>query len=477
MLKQKNAAGWPDFGALAAYTVAVLVGVAHHEPWADEAEAWLIARDVPFRKMIFGEMHYEVSPGLWHAVLWVAQHVFHLPYSSMNWIGAVFAIAGATVLIIAAPFPRIVRYLIAASYYVVYQYAVIARPYVMLLLFGGIAAMNYRQRRPILLALALALLCFVSLHGAILAFAITLGAAWHAFSEWRQMNTTEQRRYVLAFAIVSTAFALMVVITYPSHDVSAFAHSFHGGDKAKLIRTLNDAGVEPWPVSVALILSLSGFALLRRELTVFVVAVGGLILFQSRVYGAPHHEGTIVVAMIVALWIAWPMTDEPRRMSTLAASTLFACMFAVQTCWALAAWRHDYTLPYSGAEDAARYLKSVGATRINTFGTNFGAVAIQAYFPSNCFGNWTAAYLHHALTTENAMERFDLRSAPEFVVVTQWEFSDEAVVALFRSQGYRLVHISPGDVFSKFGVWRRQTYLIFRRERSERQLSARDPSR
>jgi hypothetical protein len=120
-------------------------------------------------------------------------------------------------------------------------------------------------------------------------------------------------------------------------------------------------------------------------------------------------------------------------------------------------------MPYSGAADAAQFLKQAGASRANTFGTNFGAVAIQAYFPSNCFGNWSAAFLHHSLTAEHAMERFDLHTAPEYVVVTQWEFSDEGVVALFRSQGYKLVHVSPGDVFFKQGVWRRQTYLTFRR--------------
>src|SRR5581483_4155917 len=84
-----------DGAMLAAYASFVLVGVTHHEPWADEAQAWVMARDLPLGKLLFNEMHYEVSPGLWHAILWVAQHFFHAPYAAIDWIGAVFAIAGA----------------------------------------------------------------------------------------------------------------------------------------------------------------------------------------------------------------------------------------------------------------------------------------------------------------------------------------------------------------------------------------------
>src|SRR3982751_5529126 len=100
-----------DAAAIAGYATAVLVAVAHHEPWSDEAQSWVLARDLSWSRMIFHEMHYEVSPGLWQSILWVAQHVFHAPYQAMNWMGAAFAIAGVVLLIFCAPFPRLVRYL------------------------------------------------------------------------------------------------------------------------------------------------------------------------------------------------------------------------------------------------------------------------------------------------------------------------------------------------------------------------------
>src|SRR3974390_344038 len=101
----KNSLRLLDLGVFSGYVAAVFIAVAHHEPWADEAQSWLVARDLPYWKMIFSQMRYENSPGLWQTILWLAQHVFQAPYPAMNYIGAVLAAAGAAGLIFSAPFP------------------------------------------------------------------------------------------------------------------------------------------------------------------------------------------------------------------------------------------------------------------------------------------------------------------------------------------------------------------------------------
>jgi len=94
-----------DALVLLAYSCVVLWTIRYHEKWADEAQAWLIARDLDLRTIWFHELRYEGSPGLWHTILWIAQHVFHLGYGALGYIGASFAIAGTAVLIFCAPFP------------------------------------------------------------------------------------------------------------------------------------------------------------------------------------------------------------------------------------------------------------------------------------------------------------------------------------------------------------------------------------
>ena len=94
-----------DAAVLLAYSCVVLWILPYHEKWADEAQAWLIARDLDLRTIWFHELRYEGSPGLWHTILWIAQHIFHATYSALGYIGAAFAIAGAAVLLFFAPFP------------------------------------------------------------------------------------------------------------------------------------------------------------------------------------------------------------------------------------------------------------------------------------------------------------------------------------------------------------------------------------
>jgi len=47
---------------LAAYCGTVLVGITHHEPWADEAQAWLLSRDLGYRYLVFHQIAYEGHP-------------------------------------------------------------------------------------------------------------------------------------------------------------------------------------------------------------------------------------------------------------------------------------------------------------------------------------------------------------------------------------------------------------------------------
>lgn len=459
----QNKLRWLDLGVLSGYVAAVFVGVAHHEPWADEAQAWLVARDLPYWKMIFSQMRYDSSPGLWQSLLWVAQHVFHAPYFAMNWIGGVLAAAGAGVLIFCAPFPRPVRYLMTSSYYVAYQYAVIARPYVMLLLLGGLAAIFYRRRAPIPLALAIALLCGSSVHGAILAAAITLGAAWHVVVKRDWPVGQSRPRYLTAAAIALIAGIMLVVIVFPAADAGGEVLSFFKiANFETFTRLLSDTIVEPWTIGAALLLALFIFALRSAESIVFVAGVGGLFAFEWLLYSLPQHRGAIVIALIVCLWIAWPQQNRFHPELAMVALVLGA-IFAMQTVWAVSAWRHDYLAPYSGSRDAAAYLKQVGADHQRIFGFCYPMVAIQAYFDHSIFENWPTAYLHASKVSYDHACVLKGNPSYDYLVTPVVDGDEDPTAAAIRSRGYVPVHVSPGHEFFRQGISETETFVIYRR--------------
>lgn len=77
---QKCVAGWSRpvphvmrchwrIAVFAAYIAVVACVMAFHEPWFDEAQSWLIARDASFRDMLLVRPHYEGHPPLWWLML------------------------------------------------------------------------------------------------------------------------------------------------------------------------------------------------------------------------------------------------------------------------------------------------------------------------------------------------------------------------------------------------------------------------
>ena len=155
--------------------------------------------------------------------------------------------------------------------------------------------------------------------------------------------------------------------------------------------------------SVLFVALVGAWCWMRRRFLIFVLPVVALIALYSFVQGYPHHHGTLFIAVITALWIAWPDKQELHsfgvrdRWATYGMVFLLLCLCAVNIWDAVVVIRHEYLYPYSGAEDAAKYLKAVGADRGPIFGFSDGMAGVQAYFDHNILANTPTAYFHHGL--------------------------------------------------------------------------------
>ncbi len=474
-----------DFGVLGLWIAVVGFILPYHEKWADEAQAWLIARDLDLKTIWFYELRYEGSPGLWHTILWVAQHVFHARYGALGYIGAVGALAGVALLIFKAPFPRYIRWPLAFTYFMVYQYAVIARPYTLLPLLAFAAALLFKDREhPERMTVVLVLLANLSLHGTILAGCLGLA---YLIDAWRARDTLDARvkkRYWICIGVMAVTFAFIVVILKPTPDVGEFAKrepmapALQAMQPTKLVKlesTISGAFFDYWLPSALFILFAGWWFFLRRSLLVFALPVGLLIALYALIHGYAHHHGTLFLAAIAAIWVAWPSTDEQRRFNLChhralqCMTTALLCLCALNIWDAEVAIRHEYSFPYSGAEDAAKYLKSVGADREKIVGFLYGVVGIQPYFDHNILANIPTAYYHHGLP----LRAFDLdpkefrRINPEYVVAftEQPQLMMQCGIPEIAAEGYEIVHVSDGYMIYKQGVYVRQVYLILRRVR------------
>ena len=207
------------------YAGVVAAGIRWHEGWTDEAQAWMIARDLSFFQMLVRGVRYEGSPGLWHSILWVLARL-HLSYIGMHYVAGVIATAGIAVFLRWAPFPRFLKLLIPFSFFLAYQDAVVARSYVLfgLLGFGAAAILRQRQDRPVLLAIVLGLIANISAHGFVASCALALVALVQAHREGVTLN----RRRLTALLLLLLFWLGSFATAFPPRDTDfAAAKDLH----------------------------------------------------------------------------------------------------------------------------------------------------------------------------------------------------------------------------------------------------------
>jgi hypothetical protein len=160
----------PGFGvlegvALFVYGLLLAWVIPHHEAWFDEAQAWLIARDSSLVDLVAHRLHYEGAPAFWHLLLWVEVRL-GVSFLGMHLIAGAVAVAGMYVWLRYSRLPRAVNLLTPFTFYVVFQYAVVARDYVLapLLIFVLTALYSNRRSSPWVFALVAGVLANCSLH-------------------------------------------------------------------------------------------------------------------------------------------------------------------------------------------------------------------------------------------------------------------------------------------------------------------------
>lgn len=148
-----------------------------HEPWADEIQAFLIARDADWRT-IFVEIPYqEGQPVLWHMLLKLLLFIFG---DSLNITYVSISIMAITVwlMLFKLEIPLIYKLLLPFGQFFLYQYNIIARNYCLTYLAFVLLAVFYQKRFQSLWGYALTLLLLAESTSLLAPVAAVLGGFW-----------------------------------------------------------------------------------------------------------------------------------------------------------------------------------------------------------------------------------------------------------------------------------------------------------
>jgi hypothetical protein len=454
------------------FTAIAAVAVWFHEPWADEAQAWLIARDLGIGGILH-QMGYEGSPPLWHLLLCGLIRL-HLPYAALGAVSLTLVAAGMYIWLRWSPLPAPVRLLVPFTFYYQYQYAVVARSYALstFLAFAAVALWRVKPFRVIRFGVVVALLAQTSMHGFMIAGGIACAFAWECYRDFRKQNlsliqifqTSVAGVFVLASAVVARSLA----IPFPDCSFRAAIQLRQGtalGSIAKGLSGLPELSTAlglniTWGLSLLLILTiwaiaakkgtfvlpfiatlLFAYQMSTGNFTFFGIGAGVVLLIlvltwffavkrlacalpllftvlaMGLVWSRPWHYGMALTAFLVSVWAAWPAGHSPEfEFPARILAVALAVLLVLQLPSTAETVRAEVQGPYSGGRATAEFLRPyVGSRPI--YCVNFYGTGVEPYYDRNIFANWPTAFWTWSTGRASDSNRILYESPPNNAII------------------------------------------------------------
>ena len=386
------------------YSAINIVVLIRHEPWEDEAQAWLIARDLNIIS-IFKQMAYEGSPALWHMLL-VPFAKSGLPYISESILHLVIAIAAVTVFVLYAPFSRLTKLLFIFSYYMAYEYSIIARSYSLsiLLLFLIAALYGCRFRHPIWYSSLVFLLFNTNVHSFFIAISLTILFAW----ELRKNRTEALLSRTALFIIFMGGLLSFLQLLSPPDNI----HYGIVEDVAYLAPFAAMAyAFFPWHTTnflsvdlrlIAMVISFLIFctiilSLVRKPAALFILLMsfsGLFYIFAFKYTGAPRHYGLILIMVFFSFWISNYYGNSEKiflnitskiNFSRISMVIINACL-TVSLLYCLEIQYLEYRYDFSGSKETADFISKNHLDILTIVAhRSIGTLALLPYLPGKKF--------------------------------------------------------------------------------------------
>lgn len=407
--------------AFVLYIAIIAIVMCFHEPWFDEAQSWLIARDSSLTDIISVRTHYEGHPPFWNLLLAIAAKN-SVPYEfGIKGIQLVCASLLGAWLIFKSPFKSassLATFLIPFTYFACFQYGVTSRPYALLCLSLLVAAHYWnsadsKTSSAWKLAISLMFMCLLSVYGIAFAAGFTIAWIWRVFS--KNINKTlnfsdilhaikatiaSNLARLISWGLIAIFGAANLALAWPAKNAFAtratidgnstiakcFAFIFVMPSESMFTSFYGDISMRRMPfdflpIAICTLFSLAiwAFAIIiakrRKLLAVLVIPYLVLTIVAVR-YFTLHHAGLIFVFLLSVLWISHikePLSSKdipaifvkiaPTKFrfiknKALKINLLISIILAPSLIWNAFACVNDILFDYSPSRAVAQYISS-----------------------------------------------------------------------------------------------------------------------
>ncbi len=301
--------------------------LARHEMWRDEANVWLMARELsPFA--LLKEIKYQGHPCLWYFLLMPFAKL-GLPFRTISFVSYIIMAVTAGLFLYKAPFYKPIKAIVLFSPAFTYYYTVIARNYCLIALLLILLAVYYPKRNDKCVLFGLLLGLLVQSDVIALAEAGVISCFWLGENLWQCYKRKTMMPFwniLRGIWIPLCSFILLILQFYHVSDSPVFRVESFG--KLELIREVRNhsyqilerlSGREQSFCFIFFLLSIGFmlFATLKLRNIQAVTVMASAFLFQAvfsvMVYQLHiWHFLSLCFVFIWALWIMYEQRKEGR---------------------------------------------------------------------------------------------------------------------------------------------------------------------
>ncbi|MGA3373193.1 MAG: hypothetical protein ABSC48_15675 [Terracidiphilus sp.] len=487
---------WPEWAALGLYAGLVAFAIPYHEPSADVAQAWQLARSLSLPALFETYIRYEGSPGLWHFLLWLLIRA-HLSYAGLSWICGAIAVGATALLLFKSPFPSYLKLALPFTFFLVFQYAIAARSYVLVPILLYLIALRWKKS-PLVLALLLGLLANVALHAAVISAGLALVYLIEQLQNRGALNPRRRRQFWWAGLLLLSFWTFALWTAWPPRDLTDYLsfrlHSSLFSSFARSLASLVLPVFQPWVLSIPFWVAIALCLRARRRLF-YLLPVLFLAAFCGAVASDWWHFGLMVPLAISLSWMTWPdsgLTPTRRESAGRMALAAVACL---QIFWSAYAIEFDHYHAYSPDLATAGFLRpfvqrgsTIAITDLHDPVAHAGAffsVGVLPYFERGIFVNQQEPFW--SWSDQNPTEEGFLKALPlhpAVVVVGVYGTSPDAPsvlshprIQMLNRAGYRMTNVFCGAMPEGFRLMNHNCDLIFQRIDGTQQDSGKEANR
>ncbi len=366
------------------YALITFVIMMHHEIWGDEAQAWLVSRDLDFAGII-KHVRTEGHPLLWYFVI-LPFAKLNLPVVSMKIINWLIVLAGAGIFMWKAPFSIFSKISVLISSAFLYWFPALARSYclVPLLLFLLAAFYKKQKEHPYLYAVLVILLA--QTHVIMFAFCCALFVLF----------VLENRKKEFVFSSVIIFCGLLSVFLYlcGSRAENSIVQSYHNGFSPELLNLIyknvvfniyNSVSVFYTVIFTAFCTFCAVLLFIKDRKLLFVWAFHHLYQFFIFVFIwgiIAQRAYTLLFVSLFCLWIIYEKFET--KISKIVINTFISLTFLATLPACANIITRDWIFTFSDGKNAAEFIKNnIPENAFIMTNTPVTTAAISVYLPAD----------------------------------------------------------------------------------------------